>query len=65
MSVAHKYRTRRFVNMMGHSVVRQFYRCENCWSRIYEDYIEEVDKLETVNVMDLLKMDKSKLKSVN
>ncbi len=54
MGNAIRYRQRTFTNHMGHKVTRVFYRCENCLSRIYIDYIPELDKA-VVNVFDLLK----------
>jgi len=53
--VADKYRKRNFKNALGQEVTRIFYRCRNCWSRIHEDFIPEMDKKTTVNVMDLLR----------
>lgn len=56
MSKANKYRSRKFINMEGFEVIRIFYRCENCWSRIHSDFIPELDKkYRKVNVLDLLK----------
>ncbi len=52
---AYKYQQRKFINKLGKKVIRIFYRCENCWSRIHRDYIPELDDKE-VNVLDLLKM---------
>lgn len=53
-SDAHKYRTREFTNQLGYKVIRTFYRCENCWSRIPKDEIPELTENE-VSVFDLIK----------
>ena len=52
---ANKYRHRIFINQLDQMVIRIFYRCENCWSRIKSDFIPELDNKKTVNVSDLLK----------
>lgn len=51
---AHKYRVRKFVNQLNHEVFRVFYRCENCWSRIHEDFCPEMKNMKTINVQDLI-----------
>lgn len=51
---AFKYRRRYFINTFGQKVIRIFYRCESCWSRLVKDYIPELDGQE-VSVLDLLK----------
>ncbi len=55
MSTADKYTTRKFINQNGNKVIRIFYRCRNCWSRIHEDFIPEIDNLSQVDVIELLK----------
>lgn len=54
MATANKYYTRTFINKVDLKVIRVFYKCENCKSRIYDDFIPELDNMETVNVFDLL-----------
>jgi len=54
-SDAHKYRTRTFVNELGFTVYRIFYRCENCWSRINEDFSPEFDNLPVIDVTKFIK----------
>lgn len=49
-SDAHKYRTHKFVNQLGYTVYRIFYRCENCWSGINEDFCPDFDKLSLTDV---------------
>lgn len=53
-SLADKYRQRKFINQLGQEVIRVFYRCRNCWSRIQKDFIPELDDVKSVNVLDLL-----------
>ncbi len=61
MANAHRYYTRTFTNQLGQIVHRVFYRCENCLSRIYRDYVPDLEKCERINVLDLIS-DKIKLK---
>jgi len=51
--IADKYFMRKFINQNGNEVIRIFYRCRNCSSRIHQDFIPEIDKLPQVNVIDL------------
>lgn len=54
--LADKYRTRMFINQLGYTVYRVFYRCRNCWSRVNRDFSPEFDrKNPPINVMDTLK----------
>lgn len=52
---AHRYRHRSFVNQLGQTVYRVFFRCEHCWSRISDDVNPEMDAKPTIDVSDLLK----------
>jgi len=53
--IADKYFTRTFTNELGYEVVRIFYRCRNCLSRISQDFLPEIDALHKESVFDLLK----------
>lgn len=55
MHVANKYHVRKFVNQLNQQVIRVFYRCTNCASRIHRDFIPDMDKAKTVNVFELMK----------
>ena len=39
-------------NRLNQKVYRVFYRCENCWSRINEDFIPEMDDMKTIDLTD-------------
>lgn len=54
MATAHKYLVRTFINQMNHKVYRVFYRCENCWSRIHDDIIPEMDALPSISLEDMM-----------
>lgn len=54
-NIADKYRQRRFINQLNQEVNRAFYRCRNCWSRIHEDFIPEMETMQRANVFDLIK----------
>ena len=58
MADAHKYTVKTYVNKMGHTVFKAFYRCINCCSRVHRDYIPEFDAIPKVDVMDLLRQHK-------
>lgn len=49
-----RYYTRELINKHSMTVIRCFYRCFNCWSRHSKDFIPELDKMERVNVFDLI-----------
>lgn len=53
MDIADKYYSRSFINVLGFKVTRVFYRCRNCCSRIYSDFIPELDK-DTKYVFELI-----------
>jgi len=52
--VSDRYYSRNFINQAGFKVHRIFYKCRNCKSRIFDDFIPAIDKMMHVNVMDLL-----------
>lgn len=54
-NIADKYTTRKYKNSFGYDYYRVFYRCRNCLSRIYNDFIPDVDKLQTFDVIEFLR----------
>jgi hypothetical protein len=54
--IADRYRKRTFVNQLGYTVIRAFYRCRNCWSRIHEDFIPELNSAHKINVLELIQL---------
>ena len=54
-SIADKYTTRKYKNSFGYDYYRIFYRCRNCLSRIHNDFIPEIDKLKTFDVVEFMR----------
>lgn len=54
-SIADKYLTKKFKNHLDQTVVKIFYRCRNCRSRLNHCFIPKLESLKTINVFDLLK----------
>lgn len=54
MAVADKYFTRTFINKAGYKVIKIFYKCRNCKSRIHDYFIPELEN-KSVDVFKLLK----------
>jgi len=52
MSEAVKYRKREFVNQLDSKVIRVYYRCTNCLSRIKRDYMEEITSISLFDLME-------------
>lgn len=52
---ANKYRERRFKSIAGYEIIRTFFRCTGCASRIYRDECPEMDAMKQVSVSELLK----------
>lgn len=53
--IADRYNKKSFVSKAGFKVVRVYYKCRNCKSRIHDDFCPELDSMKVVNVLDLLK----------
>lgn len=52
--IADKYYTHKFMSEAGYNVIRIFYKCRNCKSRIFEDFCPELDSMEQVDVIKLI-----------
>ncbi len=50
-NIAFKYYQRKYINNLGYLVIWVFYKCINCKSRIYEDFIPEIDNMNNIDIM--------------
>lgn len=49
-----EYYNRSYTNQLNQKVLRTFYRCTNCWSRIDVDEIPEMDNKQVLNMFDVM-----------